>query len=370
MKKNLKNIFGTLVFLALALCILASVSYMLRPTENGTGRWKVAGFYGEEKDSLDVVTIGSSAIYRFFHNPYFYEHFGMTSYNFAGADQEVQILGALIDEVEREQSPQLYVIETRKFIKGVFADDAAAMDEVTATEATAKKEIRLRRFTDNMPYSWNRFKLINDQVEGNWEDKLDYHLDIIRYHGNWEKVTPWQIRTYYDNTRNNTVKGWSNIVNIDPKEPLPKFDTLEPLPIEEDSEGYLRDLLQKCKDEQINVVFVSTPWNASEEQRRKNIYIGNIVEEYGFLFYNGNELVDEMGLDYTTDFYDNAHVNVWGAEKFTQHFGDFIVENFDLKPAKHSKSVVKSWKKCVKTNAKEVAEKVEKLKNGELEGAK
>ena len=61
-KKQIKYIFGTAVFLAIAAVLLTLTTYVMRPTDKDFFRARVAGFYAEDRDSLDVVGFGSSAL--------------------------------------------------------------------------------------------------------------------------------------------------------------------------------------------------------------------------------------------------------------------------------------------------------------------
>lgn len=45
-----------------------------------------------------------------------------------------------------------------------------------------------------------------------------------------------------------------------------------------------------------------------------------IAEENGVTFISYNELFDEIGIDFKTDFYDRAHLNWRGADKFSRYF--------------------------------------------------
>ena len=98
----------------------------------------------------------------------------------------------ILDEVEKTQSPQLYIIETRRF---------------TDTDNEVIKENRLRQIADNMKVSWNRFKMVTELTEG-FEDRLSYGFDLIKYHGNWENLTEesWE---YLFNAKEHPLKGWS-----------------------------------------------------------------------------------------------------------------------------------------------------------------
>ena len=75
------------------------------------------------------------------------------------------------------------------------------------------------------------------------------------------------------------------------------------IPITEKSEKELREIIEKCKKENLQVLFVATPWQVTEEEHQKDNYIKRIVEEAGFRFLDGNYYAEEMGLEYNVDFY-------------------------------------------------------------------
>lgn len=43
-----------------------------------------------------------------------------------------------------------------------------------------------------------------------------------------------------------------------------------------------------------------------------------------------NDRVDEIGLDYETDFNENMHVNYRGAFKITDYMADYLKEKYEL----------------------------------------
>ena len=76
-KKQIKYIFGTAVFLAIAAVLLTLTTYVMRPTDKDFFRARVAGFYAEDRDSLDVVGFGSSALYRYLNSPLLWKQQGI-----------------------------------------------------------------------------------------------------------------------------------------------------------------------------------------------------------------------------------------------------------------------------------------------------
>lgn len=342
-KKQIKYIFGTAVFLAIAAVLLTLTTYVMRPTDKDFFRARVAGFYAEDRDSLDVVGFGSSALYRYLNSPLLWKQQGITSYGIATAAQPVYVIPSLIDEVKKTQSPQLYIIETRRF---------------TDTDNEVIKENRLRQIADNMKVSWNRFKMVTELTEG-FEDRLSYGFDLIKYHGNWENLTEesWE---YLFNAKEHPLKGLS--VNSRHKilSYLDVKDITGEIPITEKSEKELREIIEKCKKENLQVLFVATPWQVTEEEHQKDNYIKRIVEEAGFRFLDGNYYAEEMGLEYNVDFYNPKHTNAIGAAKFTTYLGNYIREHYDIK-TDHSEEVAASWDKAAEKEEKEYEKAAEKI---------
>ena len=105
-KKQIKYIFGTAVFLAIAAVLLTLTTYVMRPTDKDFFRARVAGFYAEDRDSLDVVGFGSSALYRYLNSPLLWKQQGITSYGIATAAQPVYVIPSLICLLYTSPSPR------------------------------------------------------------------------------------------------------------------------------------------------------------------------------------------------------------------------------------------------------------------------
>lgn len=348
-KKNWKNIVGSLVFLTLAVVMLTGISYILRPTDRAMNRSVFTGFYAEEENSLDVVTLGSSAIYRFFNNPYLWEEFGITSYNMATSTQQVNVADNLMKEVLKTQKPKVFVVETRQFVKVREEEDL--------------EDVYYRRVTDNLNYSLDRIRLINE-VETDWEKRFQLYFDIISYHGEWENVG-FQRLGNFDNKSVQKLKGWESLVYV--KEiKKPNIDSdIDPKPIEPELEEELIKLMDFAKENEIEILFVATPWRISKDRQAKNIYLGNVIRENGFEFLDCNQYMDEIGVDFSTDYYDPSHMNVWGSEKVTKFIGQYLKDNYDL-DVEHTEETIRSWDEVVNEYKIQIEEKIEAQKQKKL----
>ena len=76
-KKVLKTVASVLIFLFLLVTIINFLGPLLRPEGQDFDGWHY--FYAEDKNSLNAVMIGSSAIYRYWIPAQAYEEQGFTS---------------------------------------------------------------------------------------------------------------------------------------------------------------------------------------------------------------------------------------------------------------------------------------------------
>ena len=342
MKKNIQNLVGSLLFIGLALLISVPIAYLLRPTASGNFRKPFVGFYAEEENGLDMVLFGSSAAYRFISTPYLWEKFGITSYNLTTGSQPTGVLEALIEEVQKSQNPQLYIVEVRRFLK-----DPAEKENT---------EVYLRRVTDNMNYSWNRTKLVLEESAGQ-EDRISYLFDLLKYHGEWEKIFRKSRLAYGDNKEAQPMKGWENIFEVK-KIKKPKISgEVEMQELHEQAQEDLLDLINYCDEHKIDVLFLATPWKMSKEDAGRSRYLEKIVTSHGYTYLDCNLYYDEIGLDFSADFYDKKHVNVWGAEKVTQFVGDYITANYQV-TGEHDEKTRQKWDAFAQMNREEIEEQI------------
>jgi len=338
LKKNWKNIIGSVIFVGIAVAMLTSISYMLRPIDDGAGnRDAFTGFYAQEKNSIDVIAIGSSSLYRFMNNPYYWEKFGVTSYNLATGSQPVETNDWIVREAIKTQTPQLVVVETRPYMK--------------YTKKLRLSRIRFRRSSDYMKYSWNRIQMINDFIP-EWKKRPQFYFDAMFYHGEWENFKPEDFK-YADNEYDSPMKGFDIAYRTTPVECNTDVGSVEMQPMDEAMEKEVLDLIRLCKEKDIELLFVATPWAIDDETASKNLYMEKLVKENGYNFLDCNRYIEEMGLDFSTDFYDDNHVNWGGSEKVTQFIGDYIKENYKIE-TNYSQQTIKEWDEAVRYYYEEI----------------
>lgn len=332
---------GSLLF-ALLIVAFAMQKYVFVHMDGN--KIRMDGFYLEDKNTVDVVFFGASEVFAGFSAGQAYEEFGFTSYPFVVDSNSITMLKSQIKEVYNYQKPKLLVIE----INGALYDDDSKIVE----------EAGVRRYTDNMPYSVNKYKTIMNGVAA--EEKGSYLFPLIKYHGNWQDyrgcisnandIVAMEKRGY------SLLKGAFTYTTVDKNVDVADMETLNgKLELTKKSEMYLRDVLQYLQDENItNVLFVRFPHkNPSNDsyftdRAMRGNRAGEIIEEYGFEYINFERNIADTGLDYNKHFYNEDHLNVYGQQIFTSYLSRLIVEKYGIEKANLTTEQQKQWNESVR----------------------
>ncbi len=321
----IQRVLGSALFLAILAFSLIHITYLLRPDDYGNYRWVFPEFYSMEKNSLDMICIGNSAAYRFINNPWIWENTGITSYNLSVGAMPMASYPYIIEEAEKTQSPELFIIEVRDALVEYNADD---------------RLIYAHRVTDGMNFSLVRDQTVRTLVP--MQDFLNTEFDLLMYHDNWENLTADQL-AYIDNKEKLPMMGWDDVFRIEPMErPSSYEDVTWRGELDPEKEKALTRLLEYCRDHEVPVLFMESPCTLTREQAAMNNTIADRIAEYGFPFLNLNHYYDEIGLDFDTDYYNSCHVNSWGARKVTSFLISYLKEHYTF-DTKHSSAVSKEW---------------------------
>ena len=94
------------------------------------------------------------------------------------------------------------------------------------------------------------------------------------------------------------------------------------------------------------------------------------AEAHGLRYYNFLNNVDEIGIDYTTDTYDQGgHLNLSGAEKLSKYFGNILTQELELTDHRGDSTYEQTWQ-VLTSQYEQVRQTQEKLlkENGKLTG--
>lgn len=335
MNKYLKRTIKLIAFIIpLILVVFALQEFVLCHIDHN--KLRMDGFYLEDEKSIDVVLTGASELYSGFSPGLAYEKFGYTSYPYATASITAGAAITQFKEIIRTQNPKLILVEINPFL---YPDDWNESNEGS-----------IRKYIDNVPLNQNKIDYVEELDP---EHKEEFYFPLIKYHSSWSEY-PGGVKFLFpligQHFRGYTLlKGYKSNTNAcsDDGSYLNKqlVDDGKTLPLYDDSENKLRQLLKYCEDNNLNVVFFRAPHLTPKTQYNtfcRSNRAGEIIREYGFDFLNFER--DSVTANYPAeDYYNVQHLNIYGSEKFTEYLGGIIRDNYHVQPSVLTDAQKQQW---------------------------
>ena len=349
-------------FLAVMMSCLLLQQYVLRNVDHNSLR--VEGFYQEKRDSLDAVFIGASDIYTSFMPGRAYEKYGFTSYLLASESITSEGVITAVKEVVRTQHPSLIIIEANAFLYGDSDNET--------------NEAHVHKFFDNLPFSINKLNYINRKVPV--DNKWEYMFPLIKYHGLWtelpDRVNMMQSNFNLDLRGYNYLKGFRTTAKVF-KSDTPSLNSQLPyetgeLDLDPELQQNLFDLLDYSKENNLNVIFVRAPHYVTKDtydRVKRSNKMESILKERGFDYYAFENYSELIGIDDSRDFYNEDHMNVYGAIKFTDFLAEGLANDDDLKIGEQSEAQQEMWKEVSATTNRLYRYCDDLMTNGDEKGA-
>ena len=349
-KNKLKIVkgIGAIAFFVIIIYVFLSLTYLFRGNQyDYDDRISVVGIKEEKENSLDVIYIGGSAAFVYWEPLHAYKDCGFTSYDLATNTIQAESILAYVKYAQKYQNPNLYVIGVRSF---QYYDDVS--------------EIGLRVSSDALDVGINRSLLINNFLNNRAidTDAIALHIDIAKYHTNYDALnnsTAWKLM---DNSMQCDNKGGYIKPNWCYLEEPQNVKNDERYELSENNEKTLIELLDYLKENNLNALFVVCPYSITYEDYSKYNTIGDLVSEYGYEFINTNDYYDEIGIDFSTDFYNSAHVNSLGSEKYTDFLENYLLQNYEL-PDHRGDNEYSEWQILAESYMNEAEESRAEVRN-------
>ena len=296
---------------------------------------RVRRFYEEEENSLDVVFLGAGDVSTGFAPGLAYEKYGFTSYLYTFDANPASVYKYQLKEILSTQQPQAILVELNGFLY---------------EDGYQKVDVKLSNFIDNIPFSLNKLDAIRNFDTTN---KLSYLFPFTKYHGDWIKGGQL-LETYKWKTHTakgpSMFKGITNCTRIDPFDPA----VLQgPNPSKPEENGIanrnLIDFLEFCKEEKLsNLIFVRFPHRNFASYSNAVAHAEQVLASYGYSLWNLENKIEEIGLDFDRDFFNDEHTNIYGMEKLTAYIGDYLVNEVLDEPIRQTEENAKHWDNCVR----------------------
>ncbi len=333
MKKTTYRIISTVLFFAIVGTLLMVSGKITIPsliTKKQTLLYENA-----IENSIDIAFIGSSSSYRYYNIMDIWGEYGLTSCTYFGMDLPFEFTIPMMEYVQSMQSPKLYVIDLRSVLEDEFQirylgeyETQVHQDAFASALDLLKNPMSRAQVVLDNPYFEDEkylqiFKLLYNH------ESFAYGLSTLgtaplSFHGNQTMML--QIENVSDLYVDFSQASDSEYILTD------------------QTKQRLSEVFDYCNQNGLNVYFTFTPYvdavNAQDYDIRREI--GKYVTENGFYFTDFRSKFEEIGLNTNTDFYDTRHVNLLGAEKYTQFAMEYFLNAYDITPS-YTKEIVTTW---------------------------
>ena len=315
--------------------------YALRRLDHHTSRFK--GYYRQPNGAIDVVLLGASEVYTGFSAAHAYEKFGFTSYPYASESITADGTLLALKEIVRTQSPKLVIIEPNAYLY--------------KREKNETNDAHIHKLVDNVPLSSCKWDYIRSHTQG--DETYEYLFPLIKYHGMWADY-PRQgkkvLNAIVQDVRGAFyLKGFRTTVGkFLAKEKVLNQQILTETKTEKlnpNFEKKLRSLLDYCKAQKLNVVFLRTPHLVIKDtygRYKRSCRAAEIVAEYGYDYLNLEHEWDKTGIDLQNDFYNYDHLNIYGTMKLTDYLGNILQTKYNIGKHTFSDGQQEEWETSAK----------------------
>lgn len=326
-----KKIISILIFIIIMVVILYAISPIFVPKWTKAGdnyiTQIVRGFYAEEDNSLDVMFMGNSDMYRGMSPITIWDEYGIASYSYTSPGQRLWTAYYVFEDALRSQKPKVIVFN---------------VDAIQSTNQS--NESCYRKAFDNMKLSKVKIDAIRDDaIEMSKKEKLSLVFPIFRYHSRITELTQEDFKLAYGYEKF-AHKGMDMIAEIKPYNGGNKYmeNKEEKYEFPKETRKYMDKIVERCEEENINLLLVEIP-SADSWSYAKSEAIKEYALEKGLPYVDFNMILNEINFDWTQDTADGGdHLNVYGAEKVSMYMGKYLKENYDI-PDRRNDKEYESW---------------------------
>ena len=304
---------------------------------------RIINFHKEPADSIDVLLVGSSATYSDFSSGYAYDKYGFTSFPYAIGGSTCTMWKPAVKDALNTQKPRLVVVDV--FGGGYDRDLVDTRNNqlsiVMSHTANSKEKVEtaeeLSRLVEKTSTS-------------------SFLFPFIKYHNNVPNcVNDLPDRLRLEKADPSPLKGTNSLARTRVLEDVdPDSFTDESVHLDEKTEAIIKDFIDYCKSEDIDVLFVKYPsvlMDGYPDEMEVNLRANRILEigrENGCYTLNMQKHFHDIGLEETKDFYNHGHTNTRGQKKVTEFLGKYLHDTIGIGPSDLSESEKNEWDEAVR----------------------
>ena len=288
----------------------------------------VEEYYEEVKDH-DVLFVGDCEVFSNVSPVSLWEKYGITSYIRGSAQQLIWQSYYLLEEMLTYETPEVVVFNV-----------------LSMKYNEPQKEAYNRLTLDGMKLNKSKLGAIKASMMED-EEMISYFLPILRYHSRWQELSGEDFKYIFDKDKV-SHNGFLMRIDVKPINVVPEGRKLADYQFGSNSYKYLDKMTKLCKDKGIKLILIKSPSVYPYWYEEWDDQMVSYAEENDLTYINFLESAEEMGIDYSQDTFDGGlHLNLSGAEKFTDYFGRMLSENYGVESRKNDPKLSKIWQEKI-----------------------
>jgi len=308
--KKVQRFVSVLMTCALTWAFVHTLGHIVRPTHTDQAYTQVETLHSLPRNSVEVMIYGSSHAYRGFNTMEMYDRYGIGAYNYGMLWQRINTTHLFLKDSLEVQTPKVVLIES--FNCNELLEDTNISAEIYYSRFIHEEEAKAKYLRQCFGEDKERY--------------LSFYMPLCAFHENWSTLDKDSFKELTVGKALRRKMGASMYKHVE-KITMADYQDLEQLPLSANAEKELLEMVQLCKEKNIEVLFYTVPsakiFNYSEAMKK-------FAKENGCAYVDLYELVDETGLDGQTDFSDISHLNQSGATKVADYMGQYLVDHYEL----------------------------------------
>ena len=303
-------------------------------------------FYKEEEKCLDIVLVGNSTIREGFVPTHFWKEYGYTSRTFSASPTHPEVIINAISQIMRFQEP-----------KAVFVD----LNGLTY-QKRIDAEFFIKQYYKALPKGEFKDEIL---AKYSYLESESEEVEIFKNHNNFRQQQYWETVVYPSQFK---TKGYYANEIVFKVNPLQE-DSNKTLPLPEDGEYYLQEIVKECQKylDKATFIFGRTPRYSTSESELNATYMFRTIKEEikdtGIIFADFSLNPEGLNLNPNYDFKDHEHYNHIGALKFTDYFASYITNDIGLAKKEKEQKTIDNFDKAyedTKDRLNDIANKIKK----------
>ncbi|MBO5999397.1 MAG: hypothetical protein J6P87_06885 [Lachnospiraceae bacterium] len=323
LKRSIKILFSVLrcvLFLFVLLVSLCLINQALLPkfTDESNPSWPMTSsyfrFYKMDKDSVDVLFLGSSVVENAFDPQAIYDEYGIRSYNLGSEQQSAFLSYYWLKEALRSQSPEAVVLDTH-FLYTMHAGSAINTEDAF-----------IRKCLDPMRLSPVKAEAVRELCRLDpSQSALSFYFTNLRYHTRWKSLTEADlVRAEYEAS---PLKGFGVITEPGPErfEPFIPGNTQAAYAFDPVTAEYMDRIAGLCRENGITLILCSLPGTNMDDGLHNSL--NAFASRHGLMYLNLGTPEYYAGIGAVLPKENTVqHQNIFGAQKTSLFIGRVLAD--------------------------------------------